>query len=110
MKPKLPDPLLMQIEKEGLPMPDTEARFHPTRKWRCDYLWRWRKLVVEKEGMFGKFGHVGGHRSVKGFLDNMEKYNELAFHGYYLLRYTPQQVKNGEAIQGIKRFLLNNGK
>ena len=103
MKAKPPDLLLSQIKREGLPMPDTEAKFHPTRKWRCDYLWKFKNLALEIEG--GVWASMR-HNHPIGFLADMVKYNELAFYGYYLLRFTPQQIKNGECIQALKRWFL----
>lgn len=105
MKPKAPDLLLYQIEKEGLPMPDTEAKFHLTRKWRVDYLWKWKKLACEIEGGLFIFGR---HNRPVSMMKDFEKYNELAFHGFYLLRFTPQQVKSGECVQELKRWFLNS--
>ena len=104
MKPKAPDLLLKQIEREGLPMPDTEAMFHPQRKWRVDYLWRWWKLALEIEG---GLWIMGRHNRPISMLKDFEKYNELAFYGFYLLRFTPQEVKSGKTIQELKRWFLN---
>lgn len=89
-----------------IPEPVFEHRFHPTRRWRVDIAWPEHKLAVEIEGGAWCYGrHVRG----SGFIGDMAKYNELAIMGWCLLRFTPRQVKNGEAIQTIHRWFNNNG-
>ena len=86
----------------GLPLPEYEVRFHPTRKFRADLvLDRW--LIIEIEGL-AKGG--GRHQRISGFLADMEKYNEMTVLGYRLLRFTNDQIfKNGSAFEVIKRAL-----
>jgi very-short-patch-repair endonuclease len=84
-----------------LPEPEYEFRFHPTRRWRIDCAWPAHKLAVEIEGgAYCQGRHVRG----TGFIADMCKYNELTLMGWSLLRFTPQQVKNGEAIKVIHRW------
>lgn len=82
-------------ELYGLPPPQTEIRFHPTRKWRFDYAWpEYDQIAVEIEGGIWSGGrHVRG----KGYLGDLHKYNEAARLGWRVFRFTPQQVKTGEA-------------
>ena len=44
-----------------------------------------------------------------GYIEDMEKYNELALAGYYLLRFTPEQEGDGRAIHTIKRWFHGRG-
>ena len=85
----------------GLPEPEYEVRFHPTRKWRFDMLFQ-RWLAVEQEGM--AFGG-GRHQRHGGFIADMEKYNAATVLGYRLLRFTRKQIDSGLAFQTIKEAL-----
>ncbi len=86
----------------GLPEPITEHRFDSIRRWRFDYAWVDRKVAVEIEGGVWNHGaHVrGGH-----FLSDCEKYNSAARDGWKVFRFTPQQLKKGEA-QTFMRTVL----
>ena len=79
-----------------MPVPQTEYRFHETRKWRIDYAWPDVKLAVEIEGGVykkGKDGQRGGrHNRPQGFINDMEKYNLLQEVDWHLLRYLPNKV------------------
>lgn len=81
-----------------LPMPVREYKFHPDRKWRIDFAWPSHKLAIEIEGgVWTRGRHIRG----KGFLNDMEKYNELARMGWCLFRFTPQDQGKAE------RFLVD---
>lgn len=85
----------------GLPCPTHEYQFHPTRKWRIDYLFEdW--LAVEKQG--GLFVE-GRHTQGAALLKEYEKLNELAIRGYHVLFVTPEQIASGEAFALIARAL-----
>ncbi len=97
---KGPD-IFTQAKLIGLPKPVCEYAFDPDRDWRADYAWPEYKLVVEIEGgAFNQGRHVRG----KGFVKDMEKYNQLAILGYFLLRFTPGQVSNRTAIRFIQTW------
>ncbi len=84
------DPLFLALVKRAkLPLPVAEYRFHPTRKWRCDFAWPDRKVALEVEGGVWTGGR---HTRGAGFLRDAEKYNELARMGWRLLRVTPTQL------------------
>jgi very-short-patch-repair endonuclease len=94
--------LAQQCQAIGLPQPETEVRFHPTRKWRADFIWRKEKLIVEVDG--GVF--VGGrHSRGAGIETDCEKFAEAMALGYRVMRVTPRHVKNGQAIQWIEKVL-----
>jgi very-short-patch-repair endonuclease len=94
--------LAQQCQAIGLPQPETEVRFHPTRKWRADFIWRKEKLIVEVDG--GVF--VGGrHSRGAGIEKDCEKFAEAMALGYRVMRVTPRHVKNGQAIQWIEKVL-----
>lgn len=78
-----------------------EAKFHPTRKWRVDFMLE-NKIAIEIEGAIWAKGR---HTRPKGYIADMEKYNALAQQGYTLLRFTTDQVVKGVAIHTIVNYL-----
>lgn len=73
----------------GIPMPQAEYRFHKTRMWRFDFAWPEFYVALEIEGgVWSK----GRHTRPRGFLGDMEKYNEAAVAGWLVIRCTPQQI------------------
>lgn len=101
-RPDLEGNLAFQIRALGLPPGERNALFHPTRKWRVDFLWRTEKLGVEVEG-----GTWTGGRHVhpQGFEADCIKYNELVLSGVRLLRVTGAMVNDGRAVRLIWRAL-----
>lgn len=86
----------------GIKEPEREFRFHPTRRWRFDYAWPDRKVAVEIEGGIWTGGaHVRGAH----FLSDAEKYNTATSIGWRVFRFTPTQLKNGEAQHFMKEVL-----
>ena len=90
----------------GLPCPEPEHRFHPVRRWRFDFCWSDHKLAVEIEG--GAWVQ-GRHNRGASFIKDMEKYNNAAILGWSLLRFTPQQVKSGEAARVTAEWFTERG-
>lgn len=77
-----------------------EHKFHQKRKWKFDFANPKIKIAVEKEGGVWL---IGRHNRGKGFLNDMEKYNEAAIMGWRVLRYPPDKILN--AIHDIQRML-----
>ncbi len=94
--------LLVQLDWAKLPVPEREARFHPTRRWRFDFAWPEQKVAVEVEG--GVYVQ-GRHSRGKGYEADIEKYNEAALLGWTVLRCTPRQVNSGQTVEWIRRAL-----
>ena len=84
----------------GLPIGVAEYRFHAERRWRFDYAWPSHKIAIEQEG--GVFVQ-GRHSRGAGMVKDMEKYNNAALLGWRVFRFTPQQIKSGEACQFMLR-------
>lgn len=105
-KPVEKDQFCIQCKIAGLPMPEREYRFHPTRKWRLDYFFPSLQLAVEKEGGVWIRGR---HTHPAGFLKDIEKYNELSLAGISLLRFTPKQINDGEAVSKVVLFSSKGG-
>lgn len=91
-----------QVQAIGLPKPESEHRFAPPRKWRFDYAWPSCKVALEIEG--GAWIQ-GRHTRGAGYVKDMAKYSEAAILGWRILRVTPQQVQNGEALTLVERAL-----
>ena len=91
-------------ERRGLPPPEVEYKFHPTRKWRFDFAWQRKgfsyqyayKVALEVEG--GTWMKGGGHGRGSGYLRDMEKYNEAARLGWKVYRFTPEQLNKDEIM------------
>jgi very-short-patch-repair endonuclease len=90
------------LRAQKLPLPLTEHRFHPTRRWRFDYAWVEHRVALEVEG--GVW--IGGrHTTGAGFVKDMEKYNEAACMGWRIIRCQPKQLCKMETIDTIRRAL-----
>ena len=76
----------------GLPLPEMEFKFHPTRKWRFDFAWPEWKIAVEIEGAVWTQGR---HTRGSGFIKDMEKYSYANIMGWCVIRGTPQQLQDG---------------
>ena len=101
---ELEDILMMQIQQAGLPMPVREYRFHPIRKWRADFAYPDRKLLIEVEGgLYGKSRHT----TVSGMLEDAVKYNEATKLGYRLLRFVSPQITGGRIRRGTKIIVVD---
>jgi very-short-patch-repair endonuclease len=80
---------------------EAEYRFCE-RRWRFDFAFPLKRVAVEVEGGIYTFGR---HNRPTGMIADMAKYNEAAAMGWTVLRFTPQQVKKGEAINKILKTL-----
>ena len=94
--------LLQQCRMLRLPVPETERRFHDTRKWRFDVAWPVYKLAVEVDG--GGFV-AGRHSRGVGIEKDCEKYAEALCLGWRVLRCTPRQIRTGQAATWIETML-----
>lgn len=95
-------------EMQGLPRPVLEHTFHPVRRWRFDFSWPRQRVALEVEG--GVFmGPETGHRSIAGMKRDIEKYNEAARYGWFVLRVTPDRLYHAETHQLVRDVLTNRG-
>ena len=85
---------------------EQEFKFHPTRKWRADFHLKDRKILVEVEGGIWSNGR---HTRGKGYLGDLEKYNEATMMGYQVIRFSTEQVKSGKAIEQIEKMVGDLG-
>ena len=80
----------------------TEYRFHPVRRWRFDFAIPGHMIAIEKEGGVWTRGR---HTRGKGYIGDMEKYNNATALGWRVLRFTPDQMLRAETMEIIKRTL-----
>ena len=96
----LEEKLISLIKLEALPPPVEEYRFHPTRKWRFDFYWPEFNFACEVEGGIWISGR---HNRPISFIKDAEKYNEAALMGIKVIRVTDKHIKDGSAINWIRR-------
>ena len=89
------DEFKFQLRCLGLPVGESEYKFHPDRRWRFDIAWPDKMIAVEIEG--GKY--ISRHRTMAGFEKDCEKYNTATDMGWQVYRYTTDMVKDGRAIE-----------
>lgn len=105
-----PEAFAMLCKAHGLPEPTPEWRFHPTRKWRFDW------VFLNCRFLHGVAGHValevdggawvgGRHTRGAGFIKDQEKLNEAALRGWLVLRCTPADIKSGAVFDLLKRAM-----
>lgn len=94
------DTFVRLCEAHGLPRPEPEHKFHPTRKWRLDWAWLERKIALEIDG--GAWSR-GRHTRGKGFIADQTKRNEAQLLGWMVLHCTPQDVKTGKVFELLRR-------
>lgn len=76
------------------------------RAWRFDAAYitvTGLKWAIEVEGLGGSKESEGRHRSIGGFLKDMEKYNEASLLGWRVLRVTWKQVEDGTCLSLLRR-------
>lgn len=81
-----------------------EHRFYDKRKWRFDFAHIESKTAIEIEG--GAFTQ-GRHTRGKGFVNDMEKYNQAALLGWTVLRFTPEQMQKSATFEVVKSVVEN---
>ena len=82
-----------------------EFVYAPPRKFRADFVLPAFRLLVEVNG--GIFNRKT-HGSVTGVLKDMERGNEAAMAGWYVLRVTPDEVADGRALALVQRVIARH--
>jgi very-short-patch-repair endonuclease len=92
-------------KSDGLPDPEREQCLIEGRDWRCDFVWRDIRLVVEVDG--GQWKSGGGRHNTD---DDRDKINKLTLAGWKVLRYSGTKVKSDpmgvikEVSEAVLRF------
>lgn len=90
------------LKRAKIPAPETEFRFHPTRKHRMDFAWPSHKLAVEVEGGVWSGGK---HGRGSGIVKDMEKSSLAAAQGWRIIRVTPSELCSTGTLQHIQDAL-----
>ena len=93
---------LALLKQRGLPHPHREYRFEPSRRWRADYCWPERGIILEVEGGVWTRGR---HTRGSGFLLDIEKYNHAATLGYRVVRVTPSTLCTEATLDMIEQLV-----
>ncbi len=91
-----------QIRVAGLPVPEREYRWHPTRKFRADFAWPKFMIIVEIEG--GVWSR-GRHTRGSGFIKDCLKYNEAAILGWTVIRLAGAMITDGVGLDYLEQML-----
>ena len=93
-----------RLKQHGLPLGETEYRFHPKRKWRFDRAWPDIMLAVEIDGGMSEKGS-GRHGSPDRAAKDFEKRNTATLMGWRVLQFTGEQVSDDTAIAVLDEAL-----
>ncbi|WPO68761.1 hypothetical protein SDC64_07530 [Acinetobacter haemolyticus] len=94
---------LLENHLNALKIPFTkEFRFHPERRWLADFRIDDMPILVEVEG--GVFSN-GRHTRGEGYTKDCEKYSAAAVNGWFVIRGTTAQIKEGLVIQWIEKLI-----
>ena len=97
--------LAMQCIADGITSFEQNYVFDSKRKFEIDLAVPDQRCGIEIQGGVWN-SKTGAHGSPIKILRDMEKSNLLVLSGWRVLRYTPSQVNNGEAIEGLKALLI----
>lgn len=102
---RLEDMLWRRIRDADLPMPELEYRFALAigRQFRADGFYPPDVLLEVEGGIWAP--NAGRHNRGSGFQDDAEKYNLAAILGFRVLRFTERMIKDGTAVDHIRRAL-----
>lgn len=94
------DELLRKMREAQLPEPECEHRFLPGKQWRFDFAFPALRLAAEVEG--GTW-QGGGHNRGRYYGRDCLKYTVAALHGWRVLRFTSDMVRDGTAVDLLLR-------
>jgi len=113
-KPKSYNPAIVTafFKEQGIPAPEFEYQFHPTRKWRFDLAWPYDLILdtpIERPMVAvevqGGIWSSGRHNRGAAMLKEWEKLNCAAELGWRILYVQPCDLCTTEFAQTIKRAL-----
>ena len=81
-----------------------EYKFIPNRRFRADfYLEKYRLLIEIEGGMWSN----GRHNRGSGYRADCDKYNLATLHGYKLIRFCTEHIKNND-YDVLEQLLAGN--
>lgn len=101
-KSDLEDTLAFQLDALGLTGYVREYQAIKGRKFRFDFAWLERKLLVEVNG--GTYTQ-GAHSTGRGIARDYEKANLAVLQGWRVLLFDGKSVKSGVAVEVIRQAL-----
>jgi very-short-patch-repair endonuclease len=96
------DDFLFQIKAVGLPVPYRQAKVIKDRRYRWDFCWPERNLLVEIQG---GIWIRGAHARGGGIERDCEKNNLAVLAGYRCLQFTSGMVSDGSALTFLEKVL-----
>lgn len=100
-------PLANELERQlidaGITGYEREAQFIEGRKYRADYLFPLKRLIVECDGSTWVQGT--GHNSGMGKNRDCIRDCEATIAGWHTMRFTTNLIRDGEAVKYIQRYL-----
>jgi hypothetical protein len=94
--------ILGLCREHGIPPPEFEVKFHPTRAWRFDVAWSSLKIAIEVQGGTWR---AGRHSRGAGQHKDWEKINEAQALAWAILQFDPQDVLAGRFVELVRRLL-----
>jgi very-short-patch-repair endonuclease len=101
-----------QCRAHNLPPFTRQAQFAKKkfgRKWAADFCWGQYSLLVEIDGLVPHAIGKGRHQTIEGMQEDMIKGNAAVELGYFVLHFSQNMVKSGEAIEVTMRVLALEG-
>lgn len=107
-----PKIVLAFFTQSGIPKPELEYKFHPTRKWRFDFAWT--AQVEDQYGGFeprlalevqGGIWTAGRHNRGAALLKEWEKLNEAAVQGWRIIYCQPKDLLTKQTIELLEQAL-----
>jgi len=90
MSSKLEESLAQEIKLHGLPTPERQFKFHPTRKFRADFCFVDQRIIVECDGgLFIQGRHSRGATQER----DHEKRNLATRAGYRVFIFGPKALR-----------------
>ena len=91
----------------GLPTPEREYRFAPPRRYRADFAYPEKKILVEVQG--GIYTR-GAHSRGVGLERDYEKLNLAQLNGFRVFQFSRKMIESGVAVNMIEEVLNENNK
>lgn len=96
------DTLALHLRAHKIPF-EREYRFHPERRYRADFYIAPNLLIEIEGGVWTQ----GKHGRGSGIVKDIERQNAAVLLGYRPLRFTPNMVDAGLAIEAVQRALAS---
>lgn len=102
---RLEDSLFGEFKLFGLPLPERQYMFHPTRKWRADFCWIDKKIIVEIHGGIFIPQGKGGHNRGAYMEETFDKQNEAIRLGFDVYIFGPKGCRRPKESRQASKAL-----